>query len=415
MLVGLLLFGITLRMAVTAVSPLISQIGEDITLTAATIGLLGTLPTATFAVFGFMTPYVIRWASLERLLGIAIAAAVLGQVGRALVSGTIPFMVLSVVALAGLGAGNVLLPPLVKKYFPDKIGLLTALYSTSLALGTALPPQFAVPVANAAGWRFSIGMWAAFSLVAAIPWITLVLGQRRRTAGPGSAQQAAAPAAPADLPATSADSPGRMRINLWKSPLALGLTFMFGCTSLQTYAMFAWLPQMLTEAGLSAGEAGSMLALFGILGLPLSLLVPLIAARMRNPFPVVMIFLSCFVAGYAGLLLVPEQNTWLWVVLVGLGPGTFPMALVMINLRTRTHVGAGALSGFGQGVGYALACSGPLLFGILEAATGSWLASFAFLGGTLVLLGIGSFIACRPVMLEDGPGVTWEAEQPVQR
>ncbi|GAB3265840.1 MFS transporter [Arthrobacter pigmenti] len=439
-LAGILFFGITLRMAVTAVSPLISQIGEDITLTAATIGLLGTLPTATFAVFGFMTPYVIRWASLERLLGIAVAAAVLGQVGRALVSGTVPFMVLSVVALAGLGAGNVLLPPLVKKYFPDKIGLLTALYSTSLALGTALPPQFAVPVAGAAGWRFSIGMWAAFSLVAAVPWITLVWGQRRRTAGLERAQQAAAtgdasggdgestdgsaanssatdiedvdasgPSAP-DSGATAAAPAGgeaRMRINLWKSPLALGLTFMFGCTSLQTYAMFAWLPQMLTEAGLSAGQAGSMLALFGVLGLPLSLLVPIIAARMRNPFPAVMIFLSCFVAGYTGLLLVPEQSTWLWVVLVGLGPGTFPMALVMINLRTRTHVGAGALSGFGQGVGYALACSGPLLFGILEAATGSWLASFGFLGGTLVLLGIGSFIACRPVMLEDGPGVTW--------
>ncbi|WP_333782857.1 hypothetical protein [Arthrobacter sp. H14] len=189
----------------------------------------------------------------------------------------------------------------------------------------------------------------------------------------------------------------------------MGLTLMFGCTSLQTYAMFAWLPQMLTEAGLSAAEAGSMLALFGILGLPLSLMVPIFAARMRNPFPVVGVFLSCFIAGYTGLLLVPAEMTWLWVVLVGLGPGTFPLALVLINLRTRTHVGAGALSGFGQGVGYALACSGPLLFGILEAETGSWEASFAFLGATLVLLGGGAFIACRPVMLEDGPGVVREA------
>ncbi|WP_162150243.1 MFS transporter, partial [Arthrobacter sp. H14] len=180
MLAGILLFGITLRMAVTAVSPLISQIGEDIALSAAMIGLLGTLPTATFAVFGFMTPYVVRWASLEKLLGIAIASAVLGQIARALVSETVPFMILTVVALAGLGAGNVLLPPLVKKYFPDKIGLMTALYSTSLALGTALPPQFAVPVADATDWRFSIGLWAVFSLVAAVPWITMGLERRRR-------------------------------------------------------------------------------------------------------------------------------------------------------------------------------------------------------------------------------------------
>ncbi|GAB3525707.1 MFS transporter [Arthrobacter monumenti] len=406
---GILLFGITLRMAVTAVSPLISQIGEDIALSAAMIGLLGTLPTATFAVFGFMTPYVVRWASLEKLLGIAIASAVLGQIARALVSDTVPFMILTVVALAGLGAGNVLLPPLVKKYFPDKIGLLTALYSTSLALGTALPPQFAVPVSDATDWRFSIGLWAVFSLVAAVPWITMGLERRRRPSPLDAGTEEPA----ADQPAEGETVPPkagaeRLRINLWKSPLALGLTLMFGCTSLQTYAMFAWLPQMLTEAGLSASQAGSMLALFGILGLPLSLMVPIFAARMRNPFPVVGVFLSCFVAGYTGLLLVPAEITWLWVVLVGLGPGTFPLALVLINLRTRTHVGAGALSGFGQGVGYAIACAGPLLFGILEAQTGSWVASFAFLGATLVLLGGGAFVACRPIMLEDGPGVVRE-------
>ena len=44
------------------------------------------------------------------------------------------------------------------------------------------------------------------------------------------------------------------------------------------------------------------------------------------------------------------------------------MALTLINLRTRTAAGSAALSGFTQGVGYAVACLGPLLFGMLHDA-----------------------------------------------
>src|SRR3546814_4480926 len=62
----------------------------------------------------------------------------------------------------------------------------------------------------------------------------------------------------------------------------------------------------------------------------------------------------------------------LWVPLVGLGPSTFPLGLTLINLRTRTPAGSAPLSGFMQGVGYAVACLGPLLFGELREATGGW-------------------------------------------
>lgn len=413
MLVGILLVGLSLRMAVTAVPPLIEQIRADVPLTPVVIGLMGMLPTATFAVFGFMTPYVVRWASLDRLVVLALATSAVGQVGRAFVTDTTAFLLLTVVALAGLGAGNVLLPPLVKKYFPDKIGLLTALYVTAVSIGTAVPPQFAVPLAQASGWRPSIGIWAGISMVAAVPWLLTALGRRRSVGGsatlaPHESGIAGTGATPESgivppVPRRTAETP--LRLNLWRSPLALGLTLMFGCTSLNTYAMFAWLPQMLREAGLDAADAGSMLALFAILGLPLSLTVPLLAARLRNPLPVVAVLLSCFVIGYLGLLLWPATATWVWVMFTGIGPGTFPLALVLTNLRTRTQQGAGALSGFSQGIGYAIACLGPLLFGLLHGIQDDWFLSFGFLGCSLVALGAGAYFACRPVMLEDHPGV----------
>ena len=443
-LAGILLVALTLRTAVTVVPPLVSTINSDVPFNAATIGLLGMLPTAAFGVFGFLTPYVVRWASLERLIVLAMAVAVVGQVVRVFVPSTALFLLFSVLALAGMGAGNVLLPPLVKKYFPDRVGLLTALYVTLISVGTALPAQLAVPVADAAGWRWSLGLWAGVNVVAALPWLAAMAkspgpvasDSRPRVHAPLYEDPASRPGAPASLPGAPASLPvdpasvpessatmlplaepkgspakapavpAAKRLNPWRSPMALGLALMFGCTSLNTYSMFAWLPQILADAGLERSGAGSMLALFAGVGLPLSLLVPLFAGRMANPFPMIMVFLACFIAGYLGLLLAPATLTWLWVSLAGLGPGTFPLALLLINLRTRTHAGAGALSGFSQGVGYLVACLGPLLFGILHQSTGSWLASFLFLFATLAVLVGGGFIISKPRFIEDEHATT---------
>ncbi|PYI39715.1 MFS transporter [Arthrobacter psychrolactophilus] len=390
---AIILTALTLRTAVTVVPPLISTINDDLPLSATTIGVLGMLPTASFALFGFLTPYVIRWASLERLIVLSIVVGVVGQIARVMAPTTPLFLIFSVVAFGGLGAGNVLLPPLVKKHFPSKIGLMTALYVTAISVGTALPAQFAVPVADATSWQFSLASWAGISTIALLPWLVALFSQRT-TSDPASAPT------PPDTVAGKV-APAAPKMNLWRSPTAWGLTFMFGCTSLNTYSLFAWLPEILTQAGLDRAHAGSMLALFGALGLPLSLGIPIIASKMRNPFPAVVVMLGCFVVGYLGLLLSPAQGTWIWVAFAGLGPGTFPLALLLINHRTRTQQGAGALSGFGQGMGYTIACLGPLLFGLLHQWTGSWTAPFIFLFISLLLLGAGAWIICRPKMLED--------------
>jgi CP family cyanate transporter-like MFS transporter len=176
---------------------------------------------------------------------------------------------------------------------------------------------------------------------------------------------------------------------------------MFGMTSLTTYAMFAWLPKILSDAGASAGFGGSMVGLFALIGLIPALGAPTVVSRMRNPFPVVVGCMVLFATAFIGLLVAPMQAPLLWVVLLGLGPSTFPMALTLINLRTRTPHGSAALSGFTQGVGYAIACTGPLLFGMLHTWTGGWLVPFSMLFVALGVLLAGAWQACKPRMLED--------------
>jgi CP family cyanate transporter-like MFS transporter len=402
-LVGLLAVAFTLRIAVTSVPALTDRIAGEMFLPSWLVGILGMLPTALFGVAGLLTPLLMRAWTVEAIAVAAMAAAAAGQVVRAVAPGTGLFLTGSALALAGMGAGNVVLPPMVRKYFPDRVGLLTALYVTVINVGTTVPPLLSVPVADAAGWRASLGWWAAVNVLAVLPWLTVWPARRGR-----GARAAAAGAAAAATPAGAADDggrPPRAVVRPWHSPAAWALALLFGCTSLNTYAMFAWLPSIVGGAGLNAAAAGFQLSLFAGLGLPLSLAVPVLAARLRNPFPVVAFGVATFAAGYLGLALAPGAATWLWSTLAGLGPATFPLALVLVNLRTRSHQAAGAVSGFAQGVGYVVACAGPLAVGLLHDATGAWTASFAFLGLTLAVLGVSGWVISRPHFIDEHPGV----------
>jgi CP family cyanate transporter-like MFS transporter len=154
----------------------------------------------------------------------------------------------------------------------------------------------------------------------------------------------------------------------------------FAVSSLNAYAMFAWLPQLLIEhAGVTPAAAGALLAVYTFTGFPLSLGVPVLAARMRSVAPLIYVGAACFVSGYLGLMLAPSTATLIWVILAGAGPILFPVVLVLINTRTRTPSGSVALSGFAQGLGYTAGAFGPLLVGMLHELTGSWTAPLLLL------------------------------------
>ncbi len=384
-LLGIILVAANLRTAVAALSPIVAEINVDIPLGAVSLGVLGMLPPVCFALFGIFTPMITRRHGLEIPLVLALVAILLGHVTRGL-SGSITMLIIgSVIAFAGLGIGNVLLPPLVKKYFPDRVGLMTSLYVTVVSLSTLVPPLIAVPVADTAGWRISLGMWMLLALLALVPWITMLVRHRARTPD-------------AIIEEADATILGR----LWKSSIAWALAGVFAVSSLNAYAMFAWLPQLLVDtAGVSPAQAGTLLALYASMGIPCALIIPVLTARMTNVGPLVYVGVFAFVAGDLGLLFAPETLTWLWVSLAGLGPLFFPLALVLINLRTRTHAGAVALSSFVQSIGYTLGALGPLVFGLLHELSGGWTWPLIFLLTAALAIVIAGAVIGRPHMLED--------------
>ncbi len=390
-LLGILLMALSLRAAVVSVPPLLGSIGPELGFDSFSTGLLAMLAPVVFAVFGLLTPRLIRWWGLEKVLITAVLLAVAGQLLRSLMGDVTGFLLLSVITLAGYGMGNVVLPPLVKKYFPDRLAMVTSGYVTMLAVGTWMSPQFSVPLANATNWRASIAAWALLSAVVLVPWIIQLLKDRKNPR-------------PEMVLANGATAVPPTKINPWRSPVAWGLAIFLAGNSAQTYVYFTWLPPYLSSQGLDTMTAGSMLALFAILGLPVSLLVPLWVPRLRNPIIAVLIFTSFWIAGHLGMYLSPTQGTAIWVVFAGLGQGTFAIALLMMNLRSRTTHGSGVLAGFSQGLGYAGAAIVPMLFGMVKDATGGWSASFAMLGICLAVMLTGAVMINGPRKIEDGPG-----------
>jgi CP family cyanate transporter-like MFS transporter len=359
--VGIVLVALSLRSAVAAISPILDHISRDLPLSALVISVLGAVPPIAFAVGGLVAPVISRRLGLDRTMLLAIGVMIAGHLGRALAPSTSLLLTATIVTLLAVGVANVLLPPVVKRYFPDRIGLMSALYLTAMSVGSSVPALIAVPVADSLGWRASLGTWFLVAITAAIPWIGMIRRERRLRLSDATGDTELAPPEPALL--------GRMP----RSLLAWAMVGTFGAAAFTSYATFAWLPPILVDtAGVSHTTAGSLLALWAIMGIPNGIVAPLLASRMRNITPVLVGALVLLVAGYGGLLLAPAAAPALWVVLGGLSTVVFPLVLALVNLRTRTHEGAVALSGFVQGLAYAIGAVGPIVIGLLHDSTGGW-------------------------------------------
>lgn len=388
---GILLVAFSAREAVSAASPLLGQISADLPFDTVTIGILGMLPTAGFALMGFLALPLLRRVPLEYLLLVAILLTTFGQVGRAAGWNVLAFLVFTCFAMLGIGLINVVAPPLIMKYFPDRTGILAACHVTLLGVSTAVSAQFAIPLGTLYGWRFSIGIWASLSAFAALPWLILVA---RR----GVARSRPTPAKDKERLAGNAAKP-------WKSSIGWGTALVFAGCSSNTFAALTWLPAVLVDRGMSQESAGSMLALYSIIALPVALMVPVVVVRMSRPLPLAVLFAVAFAAGYGGIMFAPPAWAAVWVAIAGLGQGAYSYAFTMINKRTRTQSGSGSLSAFAQGTGYALASVGPFLFALLHSPGSGWLPSFGMLCAWLVVLVAGAVMVNKPRMLEDHPSV----------
>ncbi|WP_201294949.1 MULTISPECIES: MFS transporter [unclassified Nocardiopsis] len=377
---GIALAALNLRTAITSVGPVLDEVTAGLGMSAVGAGALTTLPVLCFALFGGLAPALARRLGEHRLLLCALTALTAGLAARAVAPEPWTFLALSALALSGGAVGNVILPALVKEHFPERVGLMTTVYTTALALGTTIAAAATVPLEQSTGeWRAALGAYALFGVVAAVPWL-LVLRHEPGRGGSGRALG-------------------------FRQVLSTGLGWQcllyFGTQSSVAYIMFGWYAQMLRDQGMDAQTAGLALSYLTVLGIPMSLLLPTLLTRTGDQRPFVAGFAAFYLAGLVGLWFAPLSGVWVWTTFVGVGMGSFVFALTAFALRTRTGAGTAALSACGQSLGYLMGGSGPFLFGLLHEVSGGWHAPLLLLAALVVVnLGVGLLLG-RPRYLED--------------
>jgi CP family cyanate transporter-like MFS transporter len=401
LLVGtaIVLTGFNLRTAVNSVGPVLQEIEQGLGISSGVAGLITSMPLICFAVIGFAGPPLAARFRDGHVLAAALAVMTVGLLVRVAVPNVWVFLFGTVLTMVGGALGNVLLPGLVKGWFPSRTGLLVGAYSAAMAIGGATASVSTAPIAAAAGadgWRWALGIWAVFALVAALPW--LLVPVRPRASG---ASHAAV----------------RLRA-VARSRLTWVMAAFFGLQGMLAYVIIGWTAQYLRDQGLSASRAGVLVGINALIVIPLNAVVPLGTARQRLQRPMLVAFICCYLAGWTGLLVAPLTLTWLWVSLLGLGMGTFAMILALFGLRGRTPESVSALSTLAQGSGYAAAVVGPLLVGLLRGLTGGYTGMFVLAYLATGLLLVTGWVICRERYVDDEvpglvSGTPGTADQPL--
>ena len=375
-LAALLLAAVNLRLAVTSVGPVLSEIRAGLGMSSTVAGLLTSVPVVCFASVGLLAPRLARRFGTARVILFGLLVLAAGLAVRPYAPGTALFLLLSVVALAGIAVVNVLLPSIVKENFPDRVGAMTGLYSVSLNVGATAAAASTVPLTEqvfGGDWRLGLACWAVVALLAVPSWLPL-----------------------AREPLAAADQVGpEDLVRVSRSPVAWALAVYFGMQSTSAYVIIGWLPQIYRDAGISAERAGLLFAVTSFLGVPLGFLLSAVAGRVRSQSWIAVTLGLFGIAGYGGLWWSPSAAPWLWAVLLGVVNTAFPLVLTMIALRGRNPSTVVRLSAFAQGVGYLLAIPGPILVGMLHDHTHGWRAPLGFVLVLMVPQIVAGFFAGR--------------------
>lgn len=377
LVIAIIFIAFNLRPAITSVGPIIDLLRESLSLSNFSIGILTSLPLIAFGIMSPLVPRIsMKYTNETTLIG-GMVLLVIGLIIR-----SIPFVPLLFIGTILIGIGiaiaNVLLPGIIKERFPDRVPLMTSVYTTAMSLFAALASGVSLPIAVGLdlGWEAALGVWIVPALISIGLWIYFV---KYRTS-----------ADDVQMYYGRADD-----LNMWKSPLAWQVAIFFGLQAFSYNALMTWLPEILIEYGTSSNSAGWMLSFNQLIGLPASLLIPIIAGKFRSQRNIIMILCFLALGGYIGILIGTSYEMMVTsVVLLGIAyGGLFPLSLIFLGLRAKNALEAAKLSGMAQAVGYLLAAIGPISLGYLLDVTGTWNASIYTLIGITIftaLIGLGA-------------------------
>jgi len=354
MVVGVIVVGSTLRAPITAVGPVILEITQQLRLTPVLVGLITTIPLMSFALLSVLAPKAGKRVGLEKILLYSMLILALGLFIRS--TGNVLFLFIGAALIgAAITIGNVLMPAFIKKELPEKAGLITGVYLVSMNLTSALAVGFSIEIGRITGlgWKASIGIWGILALIAFFLWLPQVKAGSR--------------------PSVEDNSSRSSSKALWKSRLAWQISILMGLQSFFFYTFAAWLPAILQSWGMSAESSGWMLSYIQMGQLPVMLIGPIVAGKMKDQSSLMWFTFVLLLLGLMGLIVWKTEFIMISVIIIGISLGlAYTLVTMFFILRTRNPAESADLSGMAQSVGYLIAACGPPLFGALYSLTNNW-------------------------------------------
>ncbi|HEY9408275.1 MAG TPA: MFS transporter [Jiangellaceae bacterium] len=376
---AVLAVAVNLRAPITSVPPLVPAMKDELGLTGVTAGLITTLPVLCM---GLLAPVGHRLGhrfGRERAVYLAVVLLLAGSLLRvAGGTGTLALVVLysgTLLIGSGIAISGALLPSVVKHRYPARSGLMTGTYMGGMNLSASFGALLAVPLAVALGsWRLSLVLWAIPVVIGLAMWRPVVRS------------------APAPVPATRT----ARRALPWRHATAWLVVGYLLLQSTQFYTQAAWIPSTYEARGWSAASAGVLLTVFSAAGGVTGVILPILTDRVRDNRLLVAPCALATVIGLGGVVFAPDAAPWAWMALIGVGLGAgFGLGLVYL-VDYSTDAGASArLTAMAFLFSYGLGSLGPVWFGALRDATGSFTPSWTILFA-LALVQLAYVVPLRP-------------------
>ncbi|QIM19536.1 MFS transporter [Leucobacter coleopterorum] len=345
--------GLSVRFPITSVSPLLSEVGDAFSLSAAGLAVLSAIPVLLFGLTSPLAPLLVSRLGLERALTVLLALLAVATLLRPISApllfvGTV--MVGGVIALLGI-----LAPQIIRHALPRRGGFWTGIYTTSFGVSAAAGAAFSVPLFHALHEQvaLSLAAWGVPLLIA----LGIVIGFAPRLGLSRPVRQ----------------SSGSGSTSVLRAPGVWAVTGFFGCQALIYFSLTAWLPTIAVDRGLDPTQAGLLLAWMSVAGLPASLLAPTLASRPRLRTGLIASIAALSALGLVGLALGPLVLAPLMVAVLGVAQSAaFGLAIALIVFTAPSVAQTASFSAVSQGVGYAVAATGPLLLGLLAQIGIPW-------------------------------------------
>jgi CP family cyanate transporter-like MFS transporter len=256
------LAGACLRFTVLAVPPVVPLLHADLNLSETDIGWLSSLPPMLFAIAAVPGALLIaRFGTVPALI-VGLLLNAFGSAARAAYPSAISLYAATIVMAAGVSIMQPALPPLVRAWFPARIGFATAVYTNGLLIGETLAVALTIPLVLplvGGSWRGNFVVWSLPVLLTA----ALVAACLSRRNGATNATAIA----------------GRRWWPYWRQPLIWRLGLILGGVNSMYFVTNAFLPDYVTAAG-RADLIGPSLTALNFCQLPASFVMLGLAGRL---------------------------------------------------------------------------------------------------------------------------------------